>query len=324
MKLQGIDVSTHQGTIDWNKVKASGIGFAVLRAGFGQYSSQKDKRFEANYSGAKAAGIPVGAYHYSYAKSSADAVKEAKTFLGWLAGKQFEYPVYFDIEDSSVASLSKETLSSIAQSFCETMENAGYFAGIYANKYWLTSKLDYEKIKNYTIWLAHYTSQTDYSRPYGIWQYSSTGRVNGIQGNVDMNYSYEDFPATIKKLGLNGFGASTPSTPDITEPAPAPEYTTYTVRKNDSLTKIAAKYHTNYQVIARINGIKDPDLIYTGQQLKIPLNSSSGSVQTYTVKKNDTLSKIAGKYGTTWQALASFNGISNPDLIYPGQIVLIP
>lgn len=217
---KGVDVSKHQGKIDWQKVKSAGVQFAMLRAGYGRYANQKDEQFEANYAGAKAAGIPVGAYHYSYAKTVEQAKAEAKTFLAWIKGKTFEYPVAFDIEDKSQAGLGKQLISDIVRAFCETVEAAGYYVCVYANKDWLVNRIDDDCKKKYDIWLAEWRDdKPTYNGSYGMWQYTSDGSVSGISGRVDMNYAYKDYPAIMKANGLNGLkktssagGASSNST----------------------------------------------------------------------------------------------------------------
>lgn len=201
--MYGIDVSKHQGVIDWSKVKTD---FAILRAGFGRYASQKDPQFERNYAGAKAAGIPVGAYWYSYAKSAEEAHEEAKACLQVLRGKQFEFPIYFDIEDSTQASLGKTVLTAMCEAFCDTLEKAGYFAGVYASTYWLTSKLNHARlVGKYTIWMADYRAGYNKTLKRDMHQYTSNGHVDGISGRVDRNTCTRDFPGIIKKAGLNGF-----------------------------------------------------------------------------------------------------------------------
>ena len=192
MKVKGIDVSKWQGNINWKKVKADGIMFAIIRIGYGMYDNQKDEFFEKNYQGAKAAGLDVGIYHYSYAKTIDEAKLEAAQVLLWLNNKDLDLPIYFDIEDKSQANLGKELLNEICKAFCNRIEAAGYWAGIYANKNWATKIIDGESLgKRYTFWIAQYNSACTYSGNYDMWQYSSTGKVNGINGNVDMNYLYK-------------------------------------------------------------------------------------------------------------------------------------
>ena len=197
MATKIIDVSTWQGNIDWSKVKADGVQGAIIRAGFGNVASQKDNKFERNYTNAKAVGMPIGAYWYSYATSVADAKKEAEVCLSILKGKQFEYPIYYDLEDPSMTGCGKSVLTQIATTFCETLESAGYYVGIYSNPNWLKNYLDYNTVKKYTLWLAHWgVSEPAYK--CALWQYSSSGSVSGISGRVDMNWGYQDFPTEIK------------------------------------------------------------------------------------------------------------------------------
>lgn len=205
MATKIIDVSTWQGNIDWSKVKADGVQGAIIRAGFGKVASQKDNKFERNYTNAKAVGMPIGAYWYSYATSVADAKKEAEVCLSILKGKQFEYPIYYDLEDPSMTGCGKSVLTQIATTFCETLESAGYYVGIYSNPNWLKNYLNYNTVKKYTLWLAHWgVSEPSYE--CGLWQYSSSGSVSGISGKVDMNWGYQDFPTEIKNGKFNGFG----------------------------------------------------------------------------------------------------------------------
>lgn len=208
MSMKGIDVSKHQGTVNWSHVKADGVKFAIIRAGYGKQASQKDTQFEANYTGCKAQGIPCGAYWYSYAATPAEAKQEAAVCLSVIKGKTFEYPVYFDIEEPSVLAKGKAACTAIAKAFLEAVEQAGYFAGIYSSKAHLENCITEELRARYAVWVAHYgVDKTTYHGQYGIWQKSSTGKVSGIRGNVDVNECYVDYPAAIKKKGLNGFKA---------------------------------------------------------------------------------------------------------------------
>ena len=221
--MKGIDVSVHNGDIDWGKVKADGIDFAILRAGFGRLEKQKDEKFEQNYAGAKAAGIPVGAYWYSYAMTPEEAELEADVFLSVIKGKQFEMPVYFDLEEKKQFDLGKEQVSAIMRAFLKKVESAGYFVGLYGSASSLTTHTADDIKSWYTIWLAHWVDQTNYSGAYAVWQYSEKGKVDGISGNVDLDTCYKDFPTIIKGKGLNGWGKATnpttveqPSESDVT------------------------------------------------------------------------------------------------------------
>lgn len=213
----GIDLSCHNGSIDWTKVKAD---FVILRAGYGKESSQKDNRFEEYYAGAKAHGIPVGAYWYSYAMRIEEAIQEAEVFISTIKGKQFEYPVFYDVEESKQFALGKEKLSAIIRAFLERVEAAGYFVGLYGSASSLKTHTADDIKRKYAIWLAHWCDSTNYSDAYGIWQHSCKGKVDGISGDVDLDKCYVDYPERIKAKGLNGFGV-TPS------PAPVPDDSVY-------------------------------------------------------------------------------------------------
>ncbi len=195
-------------------MKSSGIDFAIIRAGYGRELSQKDTRFEENYKNAKAAGIPIGAYCYSYAMSEDEARLEADVFLSVIKGKQFEFPIYYDVEEKKQFNLGKEKVSAIMRVFLEKVESAGYFVGLYGSASSLKTHTA-DDIKNrYTIWLAHWVNQTNYSGSYALWQYSDKGSVSGIIGNVDLDICTTDFPAIIKTNGLNRFGKSLTPEPD--------------------------------------------------------------------------------------------------------------
>lgn len=204
--MKGIDVSVHNGDIDWGKVKTDGIDFAILRAGYGKLTSQKDQKFEQNYKNAKAVNLPVGAYWYSYAMNENEARQEADVFLSVIKGKQFEMPVYFDLEEKKQFDLGKEKVSAIMRAFLEKVESAGYFTGLYGSASSLTIHTADDIKSRYTIWLAHWVDETNYSGAYGVWQHSEKGKVAGINGNVDLDICYKDFPTVIKNKGLNGFG----------------------------------------------------------------------------------------------------------------------
>lgn len=201
MTKQAIDISKHNGTIDFKSLKESGIDTVIMRAGYGKSLSQKDVKFDEYYRLARQYGFNIGVYWYSYAVTKSDALKEAQTCLYVIKDKQFELPIFFDIEESCC----KEQAKDLVETFCSTVENAGYYVGIYASKCFVLENLSNDNLRKYDLWLAHYTTKTDYKGNYGIWQYSSTGHVNGIKGHVDLDIVYKDYPSIIKRLGLNGF-----------------------------------------------------------------------------------------------------------------------
>lgn len=208
MAVKGIDVSKYQGKIDFKKVKAEGIKFVMLNAGYGKFIWQKDPEFENNYKNAKAEGLHVGAYWYSYAKSAAEAEEEARVFLEAIKGKTFEYPVALDIEDESISNLSNDVINQIIERFCSVCEKAGYYVCIYSYASFLNNRVWENTKKKYDVWVAHFdAAKPDYTGTYGIWQYSSKGSISGISGDVDLNLAYNDYPSVIKKNALNGIKA---------------------------------------------------------------------------------------------------------------------
>lgn len=192
---RGIDVSKWNGTIDWTAVKNSGIEYVIIRCGY-RGSSQgaliEDPKYAANIKGASAAGLKVGVYFFTQAIDVAEAVEEASMVLDLVKNYNISYPIFLDVEGSGGRGdkIDKATRTAVIQTFCKTIQDAGYTAGVYANKSWLTNKFDPGQLGSYKIWLAQYATAPTYSGRYELWQYQSTGRVSGISGNVDMNWSY--------------------------------------------------------------------------------------------------------------------------------------
>ena len=210
MAIKGIDVSAWQGVIDWQKVKASGIQFAIIKAGGSDDGVYTDSKYERNYSECKKYGIPVGAYYFAGPNftTKADGEADADRFIKLLKGKQFEYPVYLDLEPPLKASNRKYNTDA-AVAFCEKVEKAGYYVGVYGSTYsTFQSLVDDSRLTSYAHWVAQYANSCTYWDNYGIWQYASNDYINGINGNTDMNLCYVDYPARIKAKGLNGFKAS--------------------------------------------------------------------------------------------------------------------
>ena len=213
--MKGIDVSYRQGLIYWEKVKAAGIDFAILRAGMGKYIRQKDSRFEQNAFGALSAGLYVGAYWFSYATTPEEARQEAQVCAGVIEpykGK-FDFPVYFDYEYDSEryskeqgVTPTQELREALAQAFCEEIEAQGWRAGVYTNNDYLKNRWRLDVLKQWEIWLADYTGGPDVS--CGMQQTGSTGTVNGISGNVDTDTAFVDYPSLIRNDGWNGFTAA--------------------------------------------------------------------------------------------------------------------
>ena len=206
---RGVDVSEWNREIDWQAVKDDGIKYAIIRVGYGDdYYSQDDDYWERNVSECERLGIPYGVYIYSYAKNTDMAASEANHVLRLIEGHDLAYPVYFDMEDSSqlnATDADPEALAAIASAFCDKIQDAGYSVGVYANKYWFDHYLTDSVFDNWTRWVAQYNATCDYDGDYGMWQYSSGGRVAGIDcptddegGRADVNYMYRtSYPADV-------------------------------------------------------------------------------------------------------------------------------
>lgn len=193
----GIDVSKWNGEIDWDKVKAAGVEFAIVRAGYrGSKTGSlvEDPYFKANMRGAAASGIPVGVYFFTQAVNEVEAVEEASAVVELVREYELEFPIFIDTEGAGgngrADGLDVETRTLVCEAFCRTIENAGYEAGVYASHWWYLNMIQVERLEKYFIWLAEYKSETKYARKYGMWQYTSKGQIDGIEGNVDMNLFY--------------------------------------------------------------------------------------------------------------------------------------
>ena len=193
--ILGIDVSKWNGSIDWTRVKNSGVNFVIIRVGYRGStggSMIEDPKFSANIKGAINAGIKVGVYFFTQAIDEVEAVYEASYVIEKIKNYQLSYPVFLDVEPSGGRGdkISVEMRTKVCKAFCQTMQNSGYTAGIYANKTWLNEKINVNELTNYKIWLAQYAAQPTYTGRYDMWQYKATGSISGISGNVDMDLSY--------------------------------------------------------------------------------------------------------------------------------------
>ena len=316
-KLFGIDISVWQKDINLAQAKAEGVRFTIIR---GAYGNQKDTAFETLYQRAKSNGLGVGVYWWTRAVNEAQAKEEAEILINnVLKGKQFEYPIYIDVEDSLLQKLGKAKVDAIITSALTTLEKAGYYAGFYMNRNWYNNYCNGSSLaKRFTCWLAQWSS----SEPSGLQMWQFGGETNYIRTNkiagvtCDQDYCYVDFPSIIKKGGFNGYGKGTPS------PAPQP---TPSRKSNEEVANevIAGKWGNGDD---RRNRLTQAGYDYNAVQSIVnqKLNSNRPSSQTvYTVRAGDTLSGIAKRYGTTYQRLAQVNNISNPNLIYVGQKIVI-
>ena len=306
--LKGIDISSWNKGIDYNKVKNGGIDFAIIRSSFGWFT--EDNEFRNHVKGCEAVGLPYGLYHYSYALTLNQAKTEVEGLIRLAKSCNPTYPIILDMEDADDYKKnngfpSKETLVQICEYFCDQLEKAGFYAMIYASKSWFDTYLNDARLNRFDKWLAHWYI-AEPSMNCGIWQYTDKGTVAGINGNVDMNYSYNDYPAIIK-----GMSQATPQ--------PTPQPVTKTI---DELAQevIDGKWDNGEERVKRLTQAG-----YDAKVVQDRVNEMYGvdKVVTYTVQKGDTLTKIANKYGTTYQKIAADNGISNPNLIYPGQVLVI-
>ena len=329
---KGIDISKYQAGIDLNNIKNNGYDFVIIRAGYTGWgdgeSKAVDPSFEEFYSKAKSAGLGVGAYYFTIATSYQEGVEEANwLYNNCLKGKQFDYPIYIDVEDDTggkqyLRKAGKDATTQGIKGFCKTMEKLGYYVGIYASDIsGFKDMMNIDELKDYDKWVARYSKKPEYVTEYGMWQYTSSGKVNGYSGNLDLNEAYKDYPNIIKSNGLNGYSkdSSSSNSHQINTDTTSKE-TIYTVVGGDTLSGIANRYGTTYQKLAEYNGISNPNLIYPGQQIRIPGGSNQGSSAVYyTVVTGDNLTKIANRYGTTVNQLVEWNNIANANLIYPGQ-----
>ena len=223
MGVRGLDISYYQANINFNAIKDAGYDFVILRAGYTGTSygtnKVKDTSFEDFYNKAKAVGLGVGAYWYSCANDYDKGVAEAQYMIdNCLRGKQFEYPIYMDVEEDKWQRVGKDAVGNAIRGFCETLEANGYYAGVYANPNYLNNYINMDMIADYDLWLAQWTSVApSFSRAYGLWQDSDNGSVAGMR--VDTDVAFTDYPSVIINAGLNGYGAAAPT------PTPAPQPT---------------------------------------------------------------------------------------------------
>lgn len=316
---QGIDVSSWQGTIDFSQVKNAGIDIVYMKSSEGR--SYIDPYFERNYQNAKANGLKVGFYHYVTARTVEEARNQANFFAKVISGKEPDCKLAMDFE--SFGNLSVNQINEISKVFLETLQNAtNKEVLIYSNSYTARTILSSD-LAIYPLWVANYgvsePGGNDKWNTWVGWQYTSTGRVTGISGNVDRD------KFTDGVLLSNTSPIPTPDSPSTPEEPIENGTIIYTVKSGDTLSKIAREYGTTVNNIVSLNpSITNPNLIYPGEQFTISINNNtSSSSLVYTVVKGDTLSEIAVRYDTTVSKLVIDNNISNPNLIYPGQRLVI-
>lgn len=351
-KLFGIDISHWQGDLSIKQARDErGVQFVIVKAAGADAGKYKDSKFEDYYAQCKAIGMPVGAYYYGNAKSVADAQAEADHFLSVIAGKQFEYPIYYDVEGNMLEN-AKDTLTDIVIAFCDRCEKAGYFVGVYTSDSHFQSHVDDSRLQRFTHWVAKYSSNTP-ATSHDIWQYG--GGQNFIADKticgrtVDQDFCYRDFSAAIKAAGLNGYTANNDDGKDEPE-ASAPEGTMlellYRTMKDEfgggdaRKTALGSRYDEVQEVINHIYSASAQELadeVWTGkygddevrrtvlgdrwQEVQDIVND--GGKKYHTIESGETLTSIAKDFGTTVDALVSLNGIENPNLIITGDSIRV-
>ena len=349
MDIKGIDVSEFQGNINWNKVKADGIEFAILKLGniYDYDANYKDSKFDTNYKNARANGIKIGAYIYNYCNTIDTLKKGLEWAIKKLEGKELDLPFYLDMEDKDIQGETVATLTNQCNEFAKYVKSKGYKAGVYANVNWLKNELNPDDFdKDISVWVAQYYKECQYKGDYDIWQYASDGNVSGISGNCDMNYLYneniikesgstdDDNKKSIDELAeevINGKWGDGADRKSKLEKA-GYNYNEVQDRVNEILSKpkksitevakdvIDGKYGNGE---TRKKKLEAEGYNYDTVQAKVNQLLGAEVTKTYTVKSGDTLSGIASKYKTTVAKLVKDNNIKNANLIYPGQKIVI-
>ena len=318
---KGIDVSEWQGNINFARVKEAGIEMVYIRAGQG--FSYEDAQFERNYEEAKRNGLKIGVYHYMTARSVEDAKLQAQFFVSLISGKQIDCKLAMDFE--SFGSLNKSQINEIAVVYMKEVKRlSGKDVVVYSNTYDAKYVFNSE-VANEPLWVAQYgVSEPQDNGNWKNWvgyQYSSTGRISGISGNVDLDEFTED-------ILLN----NVEEVPSVENPkCDKEDRILYKVKRGDTLSEIALEHNTTVSHLVLINDIQNPNLIFVGEILTISCNhnnsesenNSSENIIIYTIKKGDTLSEIALEHDTTVISLVNLNNIQNPNLIYAGETIKI-
>lgn len=317
---EGIDVSSYQGEIDFKKVKEDGIEVVYIKATEGTYYI--DPYLERNYQKAKENGLKVGFYHYVAARTTKQAEKEAQFFISNISGKESDCKLAMDFE--RFGDLTKAEINSIGLTFLKEIERlSGKEAILYSNAYTASNIWSGENTK-YPLWVASYgveePSNSGTWNSWAGWQYTDVGEIRGIRGYVDRN-------KFTKEVFLDDNSVVPPvEKPEDNETDPTPQKTkTITIKWGDTLSELAIKYNTTVSELVKLNNIANPNRIYAGEKLMVPVSDSENgypnnqNTEVYTVQKGDTLSHIAQRFGTTVTIIARDNNIQNIHLIYSGQ-----
>lgn len=313
----GIDVSEWQGEINWAEVKASGIEIVYIRASEG--NNYIDPDAIRNYNGAKENGLKVGFYHYLTARTVEEAAEQAEFFVSVIKGLNVDCRLAMDFEKFYGLSLAE--INSISKVFLEEVETLSKKKVIiYSDAYNAARTFSESLALNYPIWVADYYVSEPADGKWSVWdgfQYTDEGRIEGIEGYVD------------RDLFTSGVLLSdTTAIPTDTTDRALTKTETIVVQRGDTLSCIAEEYNTSYEYLAKINDIANPNLIYTGQSLIVPVLESNEindtSHRLYVVRRGDTLTQIAEEYNVSIEDIVRLNNIANPNLIYVGEVLRIP
>lgn len=312
--IKGIDISNWQEFVDFKSVKNSGVQIVYIKASEGDYFI--DPFLNANYSGAKSQGLLVGFYHYFIPKNTNDAISQAKHFSNVIKNLTPDCRLAIDIEVAE--GLTKTTISNLVKVFLEKVkELTNKDVVVYSYTDFIRNYLS-KSLTVYPLWVAEYGTNKPANN--GIWddwvgfQYSSTGIVTGVDGNVDLN--------VFTKGILLPNSAPIPYPENDLPIENSSDYIYYTIKSGDTLDLISEKFNVSIEDLCKINEIYNPNLIYADTTLKIP--SNEGTKDSYIIQPGDTLSSIAEKFGTTYETLTRINKLNNPNLIYPGEIIKLP
>lgn len=313
----GIDVSEWQGEINWEEVKNSGIEIVYIRASEG--NNYIDPDAIRNYNGAKENGIKVGFYHYLTATNEGEAVEQARFFVSIIKGLSVDCRLAMDFE--SFDGLDRSEINAISATFLEEVERlSGKEVIIYSDAYNSANTFSKALASKYPIWVADYGVEKPGNGNWKFWdgfQYSNEGRIVGIEARVDRDY----FTSGVLL-------SDTSPIPEDTISNPETKTRIIIVRRGDTLSQIATEYNTSYEYLAKINNIPNPNLIYVGQRIVVPVLENNEihdtSHRLYIVKRGNTLTGISRKFGVSIDSIVRLNDIANPNLIYVGQVLRIP
>lgn len=313
----GIDISQWQENINFANVKKDGIQIVYIKASQG--NDYIDPYFERNYTKAKNIGLKVGVYHFLTARNIEEAIDEADFFCSVISNKNIDCKLAMDFE--VFGRLNKKEINDISFKFLERVqEKTGKEVVIYSDSYNAKRVFNKELAKQYPVWIAEYdVNKPNSNEKWNNWigfQYTDKGRVNGIKDFVDKDYYTSDI------LLKNNTQVK-----ETTHKNNVERIKTIKVKRGYTLSKLSVKYKTTINLIVEINNIKNKNLIYIGEILKIPYATQDNKGETnhivYTIKKGDTLSKIAKEYNVTINGLMKLNHIKNPNLIYAGNTIRI-